>query len=141
MAVDENVLEMMKQSLGYSDEDWAKWKAEPRNMRMAERMPDFMKYQVVVEVLKSHGCAMLHKPGDKFYFNGSGGLLCRKGPSHICAGALMPVLPFAWGVLDKIALGQDPTQITFSRVRCIDVGLDNNGWGEILMEIRVEEKE
>jgi len=141
MPLDENILEMMKQTLGYSDEEWERWKAEPRNMQMAERMPDFMKYQVVVEVLKSHGCAMMHKPGDKFYFNASAALLCKKGVSHICAGALMPVLPFAWGVLDKIAMGQDPQKIAFNHVRCIDVGLDNGGWGEILMEVRVEKKE
>ncbi len=138
MAVSENVLEMMKQTFGYTDEEWEQWKAEPRNMQMAERMPDFMKYRIVVEVLKSHGCAMMHKPGDKFYFNASGALLCKKGISHICAGALMPVLPFAWGVLDKIAMGQDPTKIAFNHARCIDVGLDNGGWGEILMEVRVE---
>ena len=141
MAVDENVLEMMKQTLGYSDEEWEEWKAEPRNMRMAERMPDFMRYRVVVEVLESRGCAMQHKPGDKFYFNGSGALLCNKGVSPICAGALSPVLPFAWMVLDKIGAGLDPTKYSFNRVRCIDVGLHNGGWGEILMEARVEKSE
>ena len=141
MAVDENMLDMMKQTFGYSDEEMARWKAEPRNMKMAENMPDFMKYRMVVEVVESHGCAMMHKPGDKFYFNGSAALLCRKGPAHICAGALMPVLPFAWGLLEKIAVGNDPKKMAFNRVRCIDVGLDKGGWGEILMEIRVEEKQ
>jgi len=141
MAVDENILEMMKQSLGYSDDEWETWKAEPRNMRMAERMPDFMKYRVVVEVLESRGCAMQHKPGDKFYFNASGALLCKKGPSHICAGALSPVLPFVWMVLDKIGAGLDPTKFSFNRIRCVDVGLENGGWGEILMEARVEKSE
>lgn len=141
MAVDENLLEMMKQQLGYSDEEWEKWKAEPRNMAIAERMSDFMKYEVVVEVTKSHGCAMGHKPGDKFYFNASAALLCKKGISHICAGALMPVLPHAWGVLDKIAMGMDPTKVAFNHVRCIDVGLENGGWGEILMEVRIEGKQ
>lgn len=139
MAIDENVLEMMKQTLGYSDEEFEKWKAVPRNMQIAERMPNFMKYEIVAEVKKAHGCAVGHKPGDKFYFNASGVLLCKKGIPNICAGALMPVLPFAWGVLDKVAMGQDPQQIAFHHVKCLDVGLDNGGWGEILMEIKVVE--
>jgi uncharacterized repeat protein (TIGR04076 family) len=101
-------------------------------------MPDFARYRVVVEVLKSHGCVMNHKPGDKFYFTGSGALLCSEGPPHICAGALAPVMTFALRVLDKIGAGLDPTRYAFNRVRCVDVGLDNGGWGEILMEIRVE---
>ncbi len=138
MTASENVLELMKQSMGYTDEEWERWKKIPRNMEIAERMPDFMKYRLVAEVIKSHGCAAMHKPGDKFYFNASGVLLCKKGVSNICAGALMPVLPFAWGVLDKIAMGQDPTKIAFQNVRCLDVGFDNGGWGEILMEVKVE---
>lgn len=138
MTVNENILEMMKQSMGYSDEEWERWKAEPRNMSMAERMPEFMKYRVVVEVVESKGCAIQHKPGDKFYFNASGALLCKKGIPNICAGALAPVLPFAMGVLDKIGAGIDPTKFCFNRFRCVDVGLDKGGWGEILMEARVE---
>ena len=138
MAVDENILAMMRQNLGYSDEEWERWKADPRNMSMAERMPDFFKYQVVVEVLEASNCAVQHKPGDKFYFNASGALLCKKGIPNICAGALSPVLPFAWGVLDKIGAGIDPTRFCFNRFRCLDIGLDKGGWGEILMEARVE---
>ncbi len=138
MEINTNLLETFKNMLGYSDEELAKWKADPRNLRVASLMPEFAKYRVVVEVLKSHGCVMNHKVGDKFCFTGSGALLCNEGPPHICAGALAPVLPFALRVLDKIGAGLDPTQYSFNRVRCIDVGLDNGGWGEILMEVRVE---
>ena len=141
MPADENILEMMKQGMGYTDEEWEEWKADPRNMSVAERMPEFMKYRVVVEVLEAHGCAIRHKPGDKFYFNASGALLCKKGVENICAGALMPVLPFAMGVLDKIAAGIDPTKYRFNRFQCVDIGLDKGGWGKVLMEARVEKKE
>lgn len=138
MAADEGTLEMFKGMLGYSDEEFAEWKAEPRNLRLVEKMPEFAKYRVVVEVLKSHGCVMGHRVGDKFYFSANGALLCHDGPPHICAGALAPLMTHAWRVVDKIGAGLDPTKFTFNRVRCIDVGLDNGGWGELLMEVRVE---
>ncbi|MBI5118741.1 hypothetical protein HZA56_19910 [Candidatus Poribacteria bacterium] len=138
MDIDSDMLETFQHMLGYSDEELAKWKADPRNTRVASLMPEFAKYRVVVEVLKSHGCVMNHKAGDKFYFTGSGALLCNEGPSHICAGALAPVMTFALRVLDKIGAGLDPTKYSFNRVRCVDVGLENGGWGEILMEVRVE---
>ena len=46
MAVDENMLEMMKQTFGYSDEEMTRWKAEPRNMQMAENMIDMPRENV-----------------------------------------------------------------------------------------------
>ena len=141
MAADEETAGAFQHMLGYSDEEFAEWKAVPRNLRLAENMPEFAKYRVVVEVLKSHGCVMNNKPGDKFYFTGSGALLCTEGRPHICAGALAPVMTFAWRVVDKIGAGLDPTKYSFNRVRCVDVGLENGGWGEILMEVRVEKQE
>jgi len=137
MAVEETTLNMMKEMLGYSDEEFTKWKENPRNIRVAEQMPDFSRYRVVVEVLRAHGCAIMHKKGERFIFTGTGALLCEKD-RQICAGALMPVLPFVWSVLDKISMGIDPTKTAFNRFRCVDVGLDNGGWGEVLMEARVE---
>jgi len=137
MAAEQAMIDMMKEILGYTDEEWTRWKENPRNLRVAERMPDFSKYQVVVEVLRSHGCAVMHQVGERFTFTGGGALVCEDG-RQICAGALMPVLPLVWGVLDKISLGVDPTNITFNRVSCVDVGLEKGGWGEVLMEVRVE---
>jgi hypothetical protein len=44
-------------------------------------------------------------------------------------------------VVDKIGAGLDPMKYAFNRVSCVDVGLENGGWGEILMEVRVEKTE
>ena len=140
MTDNENALDAIKAMLGYSDEEWGRWKKNPRNIRVAGRMADFSKYQIEVEVLKSSGCAIMHRAGEKFKFTGSGALVCEDG-RQICAGALMPVLPSVWNTLDKIASGMDPTNMAFNRVRCVDVGVDNDGWGEVLMEIRVEKIE
>ena len=141
MAVNEDMINMFQEMLGYNDEEFEAWKAVPRNQRLAGSLPEIAKYRMVVEVVKSRGCVMGHKPGDKFYFAGNGALLCTEGPSHICAGALAPLMAHTWKIVDKVGVGQDPTQNTFNRVGCIDVGLEDGGWGEILMEIRVEKSE
>jgi hypothetical protein len=41
-------------------------------------------------------------------------------------------------VLDKICLGEDPTQMAFNSVHCADVGVDRGGWGEVVVEAKVE---
>ena len=138
MTVDESTLAAFQHMLGYTDEEFEIWKAVPRNLRLAEHMTELANYRLVVEVLKSHGCVMHHEVGDKFYFAGNGALLCTEGPPHICAGALGPLMTFTYRIVDKVGAGLDPMKYSFDRVTCADVGLENGGWGQILMEVRVE---
>ncbi len=138
MSVDESTLAAFQHMLGYTDEEFEIWKTVPRNLRLAENMAELANYRLVVEVLKSHGCVMHHEVGDKFYFAGNGALLCTEGPPHICAGALGPLMTFTYRIVDKVGAGLDPRKYSFDRVTCADVGLENGGWGQILMEVRVE---
>ena len=138
MTVDESTLAAFQHMLGYTDEEFEIWKTVPRNLRLAENMTELANYRLVVEVLKSHGCVMHHEVGDKFYFAGNGALLCTEGPPHICAGALGPLMTFTYRIVDKVGAGLDPMKYSFDRVTCDDVGLENGGWGQILMEVRVE---
>jgi hypothetical protein len=41
-------------------------------------------------------------------------------------------------VLEKICNGEDATQIAFNKVHCVDVGVDEGGWGAVVAEVRVE---
>lgn len=138
MASNQEMLEGLKQQLGYNDAQWELWKANPKNMEVVKRMEEFGKYKVVAEVIKAYGCAMEHKVGDKLIFSGLGGFISKEPGGQVCVGTLAPVLPFVSMVLNKIAEGTDPQKIIFNRVRCTDVGVENGGWGEVLMEIRVE---
>ena len=47
-------------------------------------------------------------------------------------------MPHVAGVLEKICNGEDATQIAFSKVHCVDVGVDEGGWGAVVAEVRVE---
>lgn len=86
----------------------------------------------------SYGCAAGHKVGDKIVFDGSGCLLCKESPEKICFGLLSPINQFVGSVVDKISLGEDATKMAFNKVHCLDVGLDKGGWGEVVVEVRVE---
>jgi uncharacterized repeat protein (TIGR04076 family) len=138
MASSQDMLEELKKQLGYTDAQWELWKNNPRNMEVVQRMEEFGKYRVVAEVIKAYGCAMEHKVGDKLIFSGLGGFIGKEPAGQVCVGALGPVLPFVSMVLAKIAEGTDPQKILFNRIRCTDVGVENGGWGEVLMEVRVE---
>ena len=135
---DDATLNFLKEMLGYTEAQWETWKSNPRNLKIVENLTEFPKYKVVFEVTSSVGCAAGHKVGDKIVFDGGGCLLCKESPEKICFGLLSPMSPMAGIVLDKICLGEDPTQIAFNSVHCVDVGVDRGGWGEVVVQAKVE---
>ena len=44
------------------------------------------------------------------------------------------------GVLELFMAGVDPNEMIFNRAGCWDVGVRCGGWGNIVMEIRVEKR-
>jgi hypothetical protein len=135
---DEAMLESVKQALGYTDEQWAKWKGNPRNLKVVENMDGFGKYKMVAEVTSSYGCAAGHKVGDRLVFAGDGTMLCNECPEKVCFGILGPVNSAVPVFFNAICRGEDPTQMAFNKVHCMDVGVDHGGWGEVVAEIKVE---
>ena len=135
---DEATLAAVKEMLGYTDAQWETWKSNPRNLKVVENFGEFQKYKLVAEVTSSCGCAAGHKVGDRIVFGGDGTLLCKENPEKICFGLLAPINPFVGAVFDKISNGEDPTQIAFNKAHCLDVGVDHGGWGEVVVEVRVE---
>ena len=135
---DEAMLSIIREMMDYTDAEWETWKSNPRNLKIAGNLMDVMKYRVVAEVTGSRGCGAGHKVGDRIVFGGDGTLLCKESPDRVCVGLLSPVNPIVGGVLDKICGGEDPTQMAFNKVHCIDVGVDHGGWGEVVVEVKVE---
>ncbi len=126
--------------LGYTDAQWDTWKKNPRNLKVSENIEEVLKYKVVAEVTSAYGCVAGHKVGDRIVFCGDGTLLCKENPDRICCGLLGPLNTFVWTVCDKMWIGEDPTKIAFNHVHCVDVGLDNGGWGEVVVDVKVEKR-
>ena len=137
--VDEATLNAARAMLGYDDAQWEVWKKNPRNLKVLENLEVFQKTKLVAEVTSAYGCAAGHKVGDRIVFGGDGTLLCKENPEKVCFGLLSPLIPLAGGVLDKISNGEDPTRIAFNSVHCVDVGVDDGGWGEVVAEVKVEQ--
>lgn len=141
MKVNQETWDFYQKLLGYDDAEMKKFKENPRNADVISKAPELMKRTIVVEVVESHGCASQHRPGDKLYFDGSGNLLTKLCPKRVCIAALMPVGALIQAATELIYAGIDPNQMRFKRVGCSDVGVDCGGWGHIVMELRVEERQ
>ncbi|MCP4580876.1 MAG: TIGR04076 family protein [candidate division Zixibacteria bacterium] len=130
----------MKKRLGYSDEEMIKFRENPKNDALLSRAPELLKITIVAEVIDSHGCNSQHKIGNKFYFDGAGNLLTERCPDKICIYALNAITPQVFTVIELLYADADPNKMKFNRAACFDVGLECGGWGRIVMEIKVENR-
>ncbi len=140
MKVTQEAWDFMQKHLGYNDEEMKLFRADPKNEHIMGLSPALMNKTIVFEVVKSEGCNTHHKVGDKFYFDGAGNLITKLSPKRICIYALntMPALIFTMNEL--FYAGVDPNEIRFKRVSCFDVGVRCGGWGQVALEMRVEDR-
>ena len=132
---------IMKRHLGYNDDEMKLFRDNPRNEDVLSKVPALMNKTIVVEVVESHGCNSQHKQGDEFYFDGAGNLLTKLCPKKVCIYALNASAGLIFTSNELLYAGIDPNEMRFKRAGCFDVGVQCGGWGRIIMEIRIEDRQ
>ncbi len=132
---------IMKNHLGYSDEEMKLFRENPKNADVLEKVPELMSKTIIVEVVESHGCNSQHAVGDKFYFDGAGNLLTKLCPKKVCVYALHAATGLIFTSNELLYAGVDPNEMRFKRTGCFDVGVECGGWGRIVLELRVVDRE
>ena len=135
------IQEFIKSHLGYTDEKMALWLENPRNQEALLKIPALLQKTIIIEVVESHGCASLHKVGDKFYFDGPGNLLTKLSPKRVCIYALSEMERLIFAAQELFYADIDPNEMRIKRVGCFDIGLKCGGWGRIILELKFEEKD
>jgi hypothetical protein len=133
------ILEMVKGATGYSDEQIAK--LHPGFEKLFNSMPIISEVQMVAEVVKAEGCFAQVKMGDKLVFDPF--LNPEKSSGVMCPRALLPIMiqiNALWEMLPEWVKSetQEPSEIVFRNVRCLDPGLEDGGVGGVVYQIRVE---
>jgi len=138
--LDEDVWKTLQERLGYSNEEMRKFRENQRNEYILSIAAEQMSKTIVLEVVESHGCVSQHKLGDKFFFDGAGNILTKLCPNKICYSAIGSAAPLIFTAIELFYAGIDPNNIRFKRVGCPDVGVQCDGWGHIVMELKVEDR-
>ncbi|MEW6443717.1 MAG: hypothetical protein AB1640_22470 [bacterium] len=141
MKIDEQVWSFYQKHLGYTDEEMRMFREDRKNQEVLAKAPALTNKTIVAEVVESKGCNSQHKVGDKFYFDGSGNLLTKLHPKRICVYALSAFAPAVYTASELFYAGVDPNEMRFKRVGCFDVGVRCGGWGRIVLELRMEDRE
>ncbi len=137
---EETKWDFLKKHFDYTDQEMKAFRENPRNTEVLAKAPDLMNKTIVMEVVASKGCNSQHRVGDKFYFDGAGNLITKLNPKRICIYALNAMAAPIFVANELFYAGADPNDMRFKRTSCFDVGVQCGGWGQIAMEIRVEDR-
>ncbi len=139
--IDESTRNIIQKHFDYTDEEMKVFMENPRNEDVLSKAPVLMNKTIILEVVESHGCNSQHKIGDKFYFDGAGNLITKLSPKRICIYALSSAANLIFTSNELLYAGADPNEMRFKRTGCFDVGVKCGGWGRIVMEIKVEDRQ
>jgi hypothetical protein len=139
--IPDQMWELMQNRLGYTDEELALFRNDPRNAKVMTIAPKLMTHTIVFEVVKSCACNSQHHVGNRFFFSGDGNLLTKMGPSKICAFLLPNMCQMIYGIHELWYAGVDPNDLAFKRAGCFDVGVQCGGWGNVIIEAKVMERQ
>ena len=137
----DEVWKTMQAHLGLSDEEADLFKRDPRNARVMATAPAMRRRTIVFEVVESAACNSGHVVGTRFYFTGDGNLVTKMAPSRICAYALPIMTQAIFGIQELWYADVDPNALCFKRAGCFDVGVRCGGWGRIVVEAKVMDRD
>ena len=142
MSAKEMNWEVFQKHLGYTDEELATFKTDPKRSAAAMRMfsPEILKKDLVVEVVESHGCSAGMKPGDKLVFTALAIMDPKRSTAPWCAHAMGAIPGIANMVQDRFASGLDPNGMIYDHFTCGDTGPMRHGWGQIVMKAYVVDR-
>jgi uncharacterized repeat protein (TIGR04076 family) len=140
MNINEEMKNNIKENFGYNDEELQTFLDNPRNVDVLSKSLKLLGKTIIAEVIESHGCNSQHKIGDKFYFDGAGNLLTKLCPKKICIYALSELDKLIHSVNELLYAGIDPNEMRFKQASCFDTGVKCGGWGNIVMELKVVDR-
>ncbi|MFW9902065.1 MAG: hypothetical protein ACFFDY_12400 [Candidatus Thorarchaeota archaeon] len=140
MKISEEMKENIKEHLEYNDDELNIFLDSPRNIKVLSKSLPLLGKTIIAEVVESHGCNSQHKVGDKFYFDGAGNLLTKLCPKKICIYAISELDKFIHSANELFYVGADPNEMLFNRTSCFDVGLKCGGWGQIVLELKIVDR-
>lgn len=129
-----------QEAQGYTDEEIAIYRSNPRYAKAMENAPKFMTHRIIVEVVEAHNCNAGHKKGDRIaVMTGNGYLITEKMPKYVCVHGLTAAMPLVYALWERFYEDLDPAGLLFTTIHCPDVGCRRGGWGELIMKIYAEE--
>jgi hypothetical protein len=132
-------LKRFGERVGYTETDLAHFQAGDPRLRQMERLGRAAaRYSIQAEVVKARNCNSGYQEGDKFILDVDGNFITKFCPQRLCVYLVSQLqVPVAL-INERLSEGLDPNQFHFMhQVRCLDVGVECAGYGEVRLEVKV----
>jgi len=137
--VEENkTLKRFSARVGYAEADFGHFQAGDPGLRQILKLARVAaRYSLVAEVVKARHCNSGYKVGDRFVLDVDGNFITKLCPSRLCAYLISQLTVPVALINERFSEGLDPNLFHFMhRVRCLDVGVECAGYGEVMLEIK-----
>ena len=135
---DEATKALLKRQLGYDEEQIKRVEENPKQREMIASGPVLVSKKMVATCIKAESCTY-NKVGDRYVFNGFGGMIKDETCETPCLWAMSGFLPFIYMVYDRVASGLDPNGMHLDHVSCPDTGCRYGGFGKAMFKISIED--
>jgi uncharacterized repeat protein (TIGR04076 family) len=132
-------LKRFGERVGYTAADLAHFQAGDPRLRQMERLGRAAaRYSIQAEVVRARHCNSGYKAGDSFILDVDGNFITKFCPSRLCVYLISQLMVPVALINERLGEGLDPNQFHFMhQVRCLDVGVECAGYGEVMMRITV----
>jgi uncharacterized repeat protein (TIGR04076 family) len=124
----------LQAKLGYTDEELAIFRSNPKHAKIVENPSTFGKYMFIAEIIECHNCGAGHKVGDKFVFTDNMELLRDECPKQMCYSALTSLERNLFCLWERLASDLS-VELFYDEAHCTDVGVRRGGFGEVRMRV------
>ncbi|MFZ5449651.1 MAG: hypothetical protein ACOZFS_13545 [Thermodesulfobacteriota bacterium] len=136
---DNKALKRFGELVGYTETDLQHFQTGDPRVRQMERLGRAAaRYSIAAEVVKARNCNSRYQAGDTFILDVDGNFITKFCPSRLCVYLVSQfAVPVAL-INERLSEGLDPNLFHFMhQVRCLDVGVECGGYGEVKLEIKV----
>ena len=129
--------------VAYSREEIEKFKEGGHRVRQVRRLSEAApRYFIQAEVTQSRHCNSGHVEGQKIILDVDGNFITKLCPKKMCVYLISQLtVPIAL-INERLSEGLEPNDFHFMRyVRCLDVGVECLGYGDVLMKVTVLPRE
>ena len=136
---DNQALKRFGDRVGYTEADLKQFQEDDPRLRQMERLGRAAaRYSIQAEVVKARNCNSGYQPGDKFILDVNGNFITKLCPARLCVYAISQLAVPVALINERLGEGLDPNQFHFMhQVRCLDVGVECGGYGEVMLEIKI----
>ena len=136
---DHKALKRFGELVGYTEVDLKQFQAGDPRLRQMERLGRAAaRYSIQAEVVKARNCNSGYRVGDKFILDMDGNFIAKFCPPRLCVYAISQLAVPVALINERLSEELDPNQFHFMhQVRCLDVGVDCAGYGEVRLGVKV----